>query len=449
MFDRQGYTPLILTIREGDVGKVRHLLKEGQSPNLPEKEEPKWTPMIFAVDLGILPIVEALLEYGANVDDCDFYKKTALMHAAYASKYHPDADHPGIITLLLQYGADVDYQVGYDKKGRPLQDTENLSCAGMSALHMSAGAYTFDIMKILIAYGANVNIKDINNRTPISFMMEERPFFNDEGLNMLLEAKADVNILDTAGKSPVNYAINRYAIYDYSKNRIESLYTQIKLLFDLAGARSDTLTIDERTLLHSISFNDHTGYPEKILDLIIEKIPDNYINLADKSGNTALMLASHSGDFNAVKKLIKHGAVGSQVNKKGETALFTYYSNIITFLIEKNHVDINHQDNEGNTAFMCYLQRKTPNIEAICAFLTCGRLNIELQNNKGKTIFDIASEHQYLPNDTKEEILKYEEEKFKVSPLQKVSITNDFKNIHKLDFNEEETEKFCSNLNLT
>ncbi|MBR4508599.1 MAG: ankyrin repeat domain-containing protein [Elusimicrobiaceae bacterium] len=71
---------------------------------------------------------------------------------------------------------------------------------GRTALHCVPGWGEYiETVKLLIAKGADVNIKDDYGRTPIFNASEEK-------VKLLIAAGADVNVRDVSGMTPLDYA---------------------------------------------------------------------------------------------------------------------------------------------------------------------------------------------------------------------------------------------------
>jgi hypothetical protein len=61
--------------------------------------------------------------------------------------------------------------------------------------------------------------------------------------------------------------------------------------------------------------------------------------------------------------------------------------NIIELLVKKN-IDINHKDNEGNTA-LHYFLINNPKVELICNLIDIGKANFMLKNNQNKSCLEL------------------------------------------------------------
>jgi len=95
--DAGGLTALILSTRAGAVPAVETLLRHGADPNLRGGVN-GWTPLIHAIHKNQSGAAKALLDSGAQLDGCGRSGETALMMAA-GYGYTP------LVELLLERGA--------------------------------------------------------------------------------------------------------------------------------------------------------------------------------------------------------------------------------------------------------------------------------------------------------------------------------------------------------
>jgi ankyrin repeat protein len=93
--NRFGDTPLMLAALKGDLETVRALVAGGAAVN-----RPGWTPLIYAATGGHDPIVDYLIDHGANLDARSPNGTTALMMAIHEH-------HARTAQLLIDRGADV------------------------------------------------------------------------------------------------------------------------------------------------------------------------------------------------------------------------------------------------------------------------------------------------------------------------------------------------------
>jgi uncharacterized protein len=103
VYDNQGATPLLLAINIGDVQLVASLLAGGAAPNIASRrsgnDDQVKLPLVGAVRSRSLPMVEALIEAGADLNRIDENRNWALREAIRNGS-------PDIVARLLSSGAD-------------------------------------------------------------------------------------------------------------------------------------------------------------------------------------------------------------------------------------------------------------------------------------------------------------------------------------------------------
>ena len=115
-------------------------------------------------------------------------------------------------------------------------------------------------------------------------------------------------------------------------------------------------------------------------------------NLANKTGRTALMIASASGHVETTRALLKAGADIDMTNNSGRTALMiasaTRQSHTAKALLEAG-ADMDMRNNSGRTALM--IASADGQLETVRVLLRAGA-NQNLTNNMGKTALTLAIE---------------------------------------------------------
>jgi ankyrin repeat protein len=140
----------------------------------------RWkTPLGAAARTGSTDVAEYLIAHGANVNAGEGYW-TPLQEAAYYSKE--------MVELLITKGA-------------------NINEGGWSALHSALDAGRFDIVELLLAKGADANIRDDKRRTPLHIAAWYAASKNPKIVELLLSKGADINVKDNNDKTALSYAI--------------------------------------------------------------------------------------------------------------------------------------------------------------------------------------------------------------------------------------------------
>ena len=142
-----GWTDLHSAAYDGDVKRVKKLLKKGVSPNV--RNESGDTPLHWAANKGRVKVVKLLLKHGADPNIKNKYGWTPLHKAAFE-------DHVEVVKLLLEHGADPNIK---DKNGDTL-------------LHWAASVGRVDVVRLLLEHGADPTVKDKNGKTPLDLARE-------------------------------------------------------------------------------------------------------------------------------------------------------------------------------------------------------------------------------------------------------------------------------------
>jgi ankyrin repeat protein len=122
------------------------------------------TPLHYTAYYGEFEMVQALLEYGVDVNTTNFVGCTPLDFASIGDHYN----EPRVARLLIEHGADP--------------NTRNV--IGSTPLHRASGGGRIETVRLLIEHGANVEVKDYVGRTPLDVALSEQ---HEEIVKLLLE----------------------------------------------------------------------------------------------------------------------------------------------------------------------------------------------------------------------------------------------------------------------
>lgn len=306
-----GITPLTIAAEKGNMEIIKMLVEDGNAL-VNEASSYGVTPLIAAAAAGNDEAVAYLVEQGANVSAKDDWGKTALIYAA-------TLDNPKLVSSVIKL----------DKTAVNLPD--NL---GNTALIYAAQKGLLDNMKILLANGANANYR--NPATGISAISAAAAEGNSAAIRMLVRTgKADVNISDLSGRTPIFYAVEQ--------NQEDALRTLLSLGADVnaqdnngvsvlmrasAKNRQDCVNIllrqkginpnlkdfqDRTALIYSV-YADELAPTQALLKAGAD------LNVRDSSQNTPLMSAIKAKNDRAALFFIQQGAELTAVNSSGENA---------------------------------------------------------------------------------------------------------------------------------
>ncbi|XP_072836375.2 B-cell lymphoma 3 protein isoform X1 [Pogona vitticeps] len=153
VLDRNGQTALHLACEHGSLRCLQELL-DGR-PSLLDLEARNFegfTPLHVAVGTCNREVVLTLLEHRADVDAVDIKSgRSPLLHAV-------ENNNLPMVELLLQHGANVNTQ----------------SYGGNTALHAASGRGLLDMLRLLVRNGADGSLKNYHNDTPLMVAKNKR-----------------------------------------------------------------------------------------------------------------------------------------------------------------------------------------------------------------------------------------------------------------------------------
>ena len=238
------------------------------------------TPLHEAVTQENLDEINALIAAGANVDVKNNNQNTPLRLAFFVN------ENFDISNILIAAGANVDIK----------------SSRGVSLLYEQVRLRNMEFFNTLIAAGANVNLQnDLNMQTPLHVAVQSA-YFTDA----LIAARADVNLKDFRGETPLHLATLTQSI-----PAINALIA--------AGADINAKSINGNTPLHVIAELDSILPPNPEVSQILIKAGAN-ANAKNNNGDTPLHLAVSQRYSEIVAELVPETDL-SIMNNDGKTVL--------------------------------------------------------------------------------------------------------------------------------
>jgi hypothetical protein len=247
-----------------------------------------FTPLLFAARQGRIENARLLLDAGADVNETAPNGDSALVIASFS-------DQGRFAAFLLERGADA-----------------NAAGAGYSALHTAVLRGDLELVKALVAHGANPNVRitkgsrqhrETNWFALSQAMAGATPFFlaakyaEVEIMRLLAANGADPRLSTEGGITPL-MAIAGAGWNTTSRNR-----------------RDQGVGVDAAQLLVPAGERPTLEGTRLALEL------GNDVNAADpKNGNTALHAAVMLGYSSVVELLVEHGGKLDVKNKAGKTA---------------------------------------------------------------------------------------------------------------------------------
>ncbi|WP_425385027.1 ankyrin repeat domain-containing protein [Wolbachia endosymbiont (group B) of Schoenobius gigantella] len=304
--DNSGRVPLHCAASNGKLDIVKYFIDE-EKVDVNVKDNNDDTPLHLAT--GYLDVVKYLISKGANINAKCKAGKTPLDIAAYQKL-------SDVVEYLKQTQLDLDKKLLIAAKGGDLNKAIDLISKGANVnvkdnnddtpLHLAVGY--LDVVKYLISKGANINAKCKAGATPLDIAayqklsdvveyLKQTQLDLDKklliavksgGLNKIIDLfnrGANINAENEYGKNPIHIA----AESDY-KNIIEFLLSK-------EGVGVNDTDEQGHTPLHWASWSGHLG----MLEYLIGKGAN--INAKCKAGKTTLDIARDKGYNNIVEYL--------------------------------------------------------------------------------------------------------------------------------------------------
>ena len=374
--NRYGVTPLQLAAVNGSVTAATALLEAGADPNvvLPEGE----TILMTAARTGQPAFISVLLDRGAAVDGREkWYGETALIWAV--GENHADA-----AKVLLAHGADVNVRSAPLTFPRRRTGQSVLSLGSWTPLMYAARENALEAGQALVAAKADLNATDPDGATALQIAIINA---NYEFAAFLIGAGADPNVVDKeAAMGPLYAAVDmhRLAIGHGRPNpRPVGTMTAVDIVRMLLDKKADP-----NARLNAPTFQRHHTMGDGSLG----------------KGATPFMRAAKSGDVEIMQRLLDAGADPTLTLPNKSTALMfaaglgwrdgspaapSYDQGTpeeaiqaITLLLDRGF-DLNAANDNGDTALhLAVVNRGSPEI---VKFLIAKGANLKAQNKRGQT----------------------------------------------------------------
>lgn len=293
-------------------------VKEGAQINA--KDENGYTPLFYCVIDGdytnMLALSNANANFSAVADD-----GMSVLHAAVLTK------HKNMVDYMLKTRA-ISPKTVMLKNNTKFKTLKN-----SSPLYDAARICDFDMVSVLLNFGADPNVPNAEGLTPLH---QAAARGNLDMVKALVKEGAEVNARAADGKTPLHYACSRNRrtvasfLLEKGKNADPNAYDkkgvtplhlaaqagslQLVQLLIKAGAKTDTMSVDGAT---AIVYG--AKYPT-LIRFFSEKA-NLSMNTADIDGNTVLHIIAEKGDAEIVRYVLYKGGNESAKNKKGDTPL--------------------------------------------------------------------------------------------------------------------------------
>ena len=364
---------LLQTALDGNAKKTKLLLAAGASVHTRDKS--RWTPLMRASILGNIETIKVLLSYGSEPNDLNDYERTAMIESA--AHGHLEA-----VKLLHKTGSDLDHwppKVGGPALAEAAQNNREkvvrflLKAGANPQVHMPDGKTPLmwaseynhaDIIGTILSAGAEVDKRTKYTRmTALMFAVKRGGL---ESTRKLVHAGAKMNLKDAGGRSVLGWAVSgSYEVFKWlldhgmklprSESGTQQLLqnaishgneSMIKLLLNKG------LTVQPKNefgicLLSMAVLNRNP----KILRYFLQQSVF-LIDYRGKQGKTALMTAARTGNVEAAKLLLEHGANPLIKDQQGLSALHHAAGSgylELTRLLSIQDADIERKTDGGQT----------------------------------------------------------------------------------------------------
>jgi ankyrin repeat protein len=292
-----GSSPMMEAATIGDTEVLRLLLKAGADVESANREGQ--TALMAVARTGNVEAAELLLKAGARVDSVEQWGGQTALHWANAQS------QPEMVKLLVRHGANVnaraivrDWQRRVTAEGRP----KNMNRGGFTPLLYAAREGCIECGKALLKGKADINLPDPDGLTPLNLALTNMRF---DFAAMLIEAGADVNKWDFYGRTPLYSAVDLNTLPRGGRPDLPS--TDNLTGYDIAKM------LLERGANPNIQLKLRPPYRNGVFD----RGGDTVIS----TGATPLLVAAKTGDAKSVALLLKHNAIVDLPNAQGVTPL--------------------------------------------------------------------------------------------------------------------------------
>jgi ankyrin repeat protein len=376
--NRYGATPLSEAVRIGGAPLIEKLLKAGADPNTLVTAQAETVLMKASRD-GNVEAVKTLLEHGAEVNAKENFRgQTALMWASAEG-------HVDIVNLLATHGAELNVR-SYDRdttmpKMEAGTPSAPIARGGLTALLFAARQGEIDTAKALLDAKADINAVDSDGNNALVLAILNGHY---DLTQLLIERGADPSIAAKNGRTALYSAVEMHDV-DWSPRPARK-----------ENDKTASLDIIRALLDHKANVNAQLTAPAPI-----QKHAQDMGDKSMAAGATPFTRAARSADLELMKLLLDKGADPKLVGKDNQTALVVsagvgYNDHIrgteaealeAVQLCVSLGLDVNAATDKGETPLHGAAHRGA---DSITKFLVEKGANVNARNKRGFTALDLA-----------------------------------------------------------
>ena len=269
-------------------------------------------------------------------------------------------------------------------------------------LHTSGGYYATPLIAALagrqfrtVAFlqrkGAHVDVRGVYGRTPL----DSAAYYGDlEMVRVLLDHKADVNVRDDLGWTPLHF-VSSSSCHPNAHSNIPQLWFEVARLLIEHGADVNARSDDGGVPLH---LAETVGFVHWLLE------HGANMGAVDNEGGTPWHSAARYGRVEVVRMLLELGADVDAVDNKGRTPLHLASATEVVRVLLELGANVGAVDTKGRTPLHSAVDNwdevkfygpagefmRHRRLETVRVLLAHG-VNVDAEDNEGRTPFQIAS----------------------------------------------------------
>jgi len=380
--NRYGIAAIALACESGSAAILEKLIAAGVSANAtgPYGE----TALHTCAHSGKVEAAKVLIAHGASLDAGDSWRgQTPLMWAAAQG-------HPDMMRALIESGADVNARstiVAWERQRTSEPRDKWLPPGGLTPMLFAAREGCVDCVKVLISAGADPNIVDPDQYSPLVLALINGHF---DVAGALIDAGANLDMQDKVGRTALWAAVDAHTMP--SSNRPAPRETD-----DALSSMEIITKLLDRGARVDVALRAQVPYRTKL-----DRGGDGVLG----AGTTPLLRAARAGDVPVIKMLLAKGANPRAVTSRGNVNAIMMAANVsareedmtgrnktqkeaiesIGLLLAAG-TDINGVDTQGRTAAHgAALWGMTD----VVRFLHENGLTLDIKDKRGYTALDTA-----------------------------------------------------------